>query len=182
MYRYMRSSGDQLQSYRSLGVHYTCSITQMTNQNLIDSFIPYTFCLFFPPYISLHKYMVMEGMIEVFGLMFAKILRKEFFLSYKTNRQKQELKKSTCLYICMTKQDSSISISPNHQKKRRKVEPKIHYSNSLPHLRNTKPFYIMEQRVNQKWCTGGQRLVGLVEVNRVCIRLMFSDGSWRIFH
>lgn len=86
-------------------------------------------------------------MIEVFGLMFAKILRKEFFLSYKTNRQKQELKKSTWLYICMTKQDSSISISPTHQKKR-KVEPKIHYSNSLPHLRNTKPFYIMEQRVN----------------------------------
>lgn len=79
MYRYMRSSGDQLQSYRSLGVHYTCSITQMTNQNLIDSFIPYTFCLFFPPYISLHKYKVMEGMIEVFGLMFAKILRKFFF-------------------------------------------------------------------------------------------------------
>lgn len=180
MYRYMRSSGDQLQSYRSLGVHYTCSITQMTNQNLIDSFIPYTFCLFFPPYISLHKYMVMEGMIEVF--MFAKILRKEFFLSYKTNRQKQELKKSTCLYICMTKQDSSISISPTHQKKKEKSRTKIHYSNSLPHLRNTKPFYIMEQRVNQKWCTGGQRLVGLVEVNRVCIRLMFSDGSWRIFH
>lgn len=72
----------------------------------------------FPPYISLHKYMVMEGMIEVFGLMFTKILRKEFFLSYKTNRQKQELKKSTWLYICMTKQDSSISISPTHQKKK----------------------------------------------------------------
>lgn len=56
-------------------------------------------------------------MIEVFGLMFAKILRKDFFLSYKKNRQKQELQKSTWLYICMTKQDSSISISPNHQKK-----------------------------------------------------------------
>lgn len=55
-------------------------------------------------------------MIEVFGLMFAKILRKEFFLSYKTNRQKQELKKST--WLCMTKQDSSISISPTHQKKK----------------------------------------------------------------
>lgn len=39
--------------------------------------------------------MVMEGIIEVFGLMFAKILRKDFFLSYKKNRQKQELQKST---------------------------------------------------------------------------------------
>lgn len=68
--------------------------------------------------------MVMEGMIEVFGLMFIKILRKEFFLSYKTNRQKQELKKSTCLYICMTKQDSSISISPTHQKKKEKSRTK----------------------------------------------------------
>lgn len=46
----------------------------------IDSFIPYTFCLFFPPYISLHKYKVMEGMIEVFGLMFTKILRIFFIL------------------------------------------------------------------------------------------------------
>lgn len=178
MYRYMRSSGDQLQSYRSLGVHYTCSITQMTNQNLIDSFIPYTFCLFFPPYISLHKYKVMEGMIEVFGLMFAKILRKEFFLSYKTNRQKQDL----TLYLHDQARFKHFHFSHPPKKKRRKLEPKIHYSNSMPHLRNTKPFYIMEQRVNQKWCTGGQRLVGLVEVKRVCIRLMFSDGSQRIFH
>lgn len=55
----------------------------------------YILSVFSAIYISLHKYKVMEGMIEVFGLMFAKILRKEFFLSYKTNRQKQELKKST---------------------------------------------------------------------------------------
>lgn len=181
MYRYMRSSGDQLQSYRSLGVHYTCSITQMTNQNLIDSFIPYTFCLFFSPYISLHKYKVMEGMIEVFGLMFAKILRKIFFYLI---RQTETGTKKIHLSFCMTKQDSSISISPTHQKKKgeKQNQKYITLYNSLPHLRNTKPFYIMEQRVNQKWCTGGQRLVGLVEVNRVCIRLMFSDGSWRIFH
>lgn len=89
--------------------------------------------------------MVMEGMIEVFGLMLAKILRKEFFLSYKTNRQKQELKKSTCLYICMTMQARFKHFHFSHPPKKK---GEIHYSNSLPHLRNTKPFYIMEQRVN----------------------------------
>lgn len=45
-----------------------------------NRFIYFVYILFvFLLYILLYKYKVMEGMIEVFGFMFIKILRKEFF-------------------------------------------------------------------------------------------------------
>lgn len=56
-------------------------------------------------------------MIEVFGLMFAKILRKEFFLSYKTNRQKQELKKSTYFIFAWPSKIQAFPFLPTTKKK-----------------------------------------------------------------